>query len=44
MLIIKYYLKLKDLIKNELTWIKRLDELESLVGIFIKIDNYLYER
>ncbi len=43
-LIIKYYLELKNLVKNKLVWIKRLDKLESLVNIIIKIDNYLYKR
>ncbi len=33
-----------NLIKNELTQIKRLNELESLINIFIKINNYSYKR
>jgi len=41
---IKYYLELKNSIKNELTQIKKLDELESLVDMFIKINNRLYKR
>ncbi len=41
---IKYYLELKDLVKNELTQIERLDKLESLINISIKIDNHLYKR
>ncbi len=41
---IKYYLELKNLVKNKLTQIKRLNKLESLISIFIKIDNYLYKR
>ncbi len=43
-LIIKYYLELKNLIKNELTQIERLNKLKSLVSISIKINNYLYKR
>ena len=43
-LITKYYLELKNLVKDKLIQIKRLDELESLVDIFIKIDNCLYKR
>ncbi len=41
---IKYYLELKNLIKDELIWIERLNKLKSLIDIFIKIDNYLYKR
>ena len=41
---IKYYLELKNSIKNELNQIKKLDELESLVDMFIKINNRLYKR
>ncbi len=43
-LITKYYLELKNFVKDELTRIKRLDELKSLIGTFIKINNRLYKR
>ncbi len=42
--IIKYYLELKNLVKNKLARIKKLDKLKSLVNIIIKIDNHLYKK
>jgi hypothetical protein len=39
-----FYIRLKNFIKNKLTRINQLDDLQLLIKLIIKINNHNYER
>lgn len=39
-----FYIRLKKIVKDEISWMKRSDELSEMIEIAIRINNQMYER